>query len=91
MRETLKNVAVFIVFIVSIILWNSARDFISPNFDFSHGKTVLLCVWSVCVVIIFHLLYHFLGKSSEKIIYLWTLFSLILTGGLVYFDKIPLY
>lgn len=90
MRETFKNVSIFIVFITCLLLWDGARGMLADHFDFRGGKTVLTCIWAVCVVIIFHLLYHFLGKSQEKTIYLSTIFMMILVGGMVYYDKLPL-
>jgi predicted membrane protein len=90
MQETFKNVSIFMVFISALIVWNAAKSYIAPHFDFDYGRTVLMCVWSVCVVIIFHLLYHFLGRAGDKNIYLVTVITLVLMGALVYFQKLPL-
>lgn len=90
MRETFKNVSVFFVFLAALLLWSQAQAYLNPYFDFDYGRTVLTLLWSVFVVILFHLLYYFLGKSSEKTIYLSTVFTLIVVGGLVYYQKLPL-
>jgi len=90
MQETFKNVSIFVVFLASLLLWNAARALMAPYFDFSYGHTILLCLWSTCVVIIFHLLYYFLLKTRESTIYLSTLATLLAVGGLIYFQKLPI-
>ena len=90
MNETFKNIAIFLTFLAGLLLWNQARVYMKPPFDFQYGTTALLFVWSSGVVILFHALYHYFGKTSEKTTYLTTLGTLLLVGGLVYFQKIPL-
>jgi magnesium-transporting ATPase (P-type) len=88
MRETFKNVSIFIVFICALLLWGATRRHLAPYFEFKGGVAALMCVWSVCVVIIFHLIYYFMGKLKEYSIYLATVAVLLVVGALVYFGKV---
>ena len=90
MQETFKNVAIFIVFLVVLLCWNALRGQLQPYFDFRYGHTVLLCLWSTCVVIIFHLLYYLLGKTREPIVYLSTIVTVVTVGALIHFGKLHL-
>ncbi len=90
MQETFKNVSIFIVFLASLLLWNAAQAYVRPYFDFRYGGTVLLCLWSTSVIIIFHLLYYFMGRTREATIYLSTVVTLVAVGTLIYLQKLPL-
>ena len=90
MQETFKNVSIFLVFLASLLLWNEAQTYLRTHFDFAYGDTVLLCLWSTSVIVLFHLLYYFLGKTRESFIYLSTVATLVAVGALVYFDKLAL-
>lgn len=91
MHETFKNVSVFVVFVCCMIAGVALREQLKGYFDFEYGKTVLLCLYGIAGIVVFHLLYHFLGKSQEKTIYISTLLTIVTMGGLIYFDRLPLY
>jgi hypothetical protein len=90
MRETFRNVSIFIVFVMALILWDVARRHMASEFDFRFGRTTLMCLWSVGVLILFHLLYHFLGRAGERVVYLSTVVSAMAMAGLLYFNMIAL-
>ena len=90
MNETFKNVSIFLMFLAAILVWNAAKQHMYSFFSFDHGPTILLCLWSTCVVIIFHLLYYYFGRTQEKTIYLSTLGTLGVVGALLYYGHIPL-
>lgn len=90
MQQTLKHVAIFVLFLVGLLFWNAVRDFGADYFDFRYGETALLLLWSTCVVILFHLLFHYFSKVSDRVTYTATVAALLLAGGLVYTDHLGL-
>lgn len=91
MQETFKNISIFILFLLCILLWNAAKEeWLVTYFRFSHGRTALLLFWSSCVVAIFHLLYHYIGRGPEKLAYITTLLMLLVVSLMVHLDKVSL-
>lgn len=90
MHETFKNVSIFIMFIVSVILSSAAKPYLIKYFSFHHGQTVFTCLWACCMVIFFHLLFYYFGTRQEKTIYFSALFAVLVLGGLVYFRQVAL-
>ncbi len=91
MNETFRNVSIFIIFVMSLFVWNFVQDLLIPYFKFDYGRSVLMVVGATGVLVIFHLLYYYLSKAPEKIVYLTTLFVVILIGCLLHYHKLPAY
>ncbi|GEM_PF-3315158 len=91
MHQTLKHIAIFLLFLVTVLLWDRAGGWLERSFfAFRYGKTMFLFTWATCVVILFHLLYHYLGRCGEKTVYLVALVVLGGLAALVYFGHLRL-
>ncbi|MFH0911205.1 MAG: hypothetical protein V1918_06860 [Planctomycetota bacterium] len=90
MQQTLKHIAIFILFLLAVLLWEGCKGWLQPYFRFAHGQTALLLFWSTGVVILFHVLYHYLGKCSDKVVYVLALAALVAMGILVSYHKLAL-
>lgn len=89
-QEPFKHVSIFAMFVVAVLLFNALRIELRPHFRFDFGDAVLMVLWATGVVALFQLLYHYFGQQSDKITYLCTIASIVLTGFLVHYDMIPL-
>lgn len=89
MNETFRNVSIFIIFIMSLFLWNAARAELVPYFKFDYGKSVLLVLWSTGVLVLFHVLYHYLSKTSEQVVYICMGLVVVGVGCLLHYNVIP--
>lgn len=84
MHETLKNVCTFCVFLMTVIFIYCLHPTLEQWFQFSHGKTALMLFLAVLYVIVFHVLFYYLGKQSYKTVYIvsGTVFAVL--AGLIY-------
>jgi len=89
MQQTIKHICIFLVFCVSILLWDEARAYarhVVPRF---HRDALTLFIWSTMVVAIWHLLFYYLGKSSEKTVYIIT--AITVTAALIGYKVVDIF
>lgn len=90
MAQTFKHVAIFVIFLVCAIFLDLLQKQLTGYFNFKFGVTVLLLLWSVSIVIVFNLLYHYFGKWPEKVSYICAVIAIIAVILLAHFRAIDI-
>lgn len=88
MNENLKYVAIFITFLLCVLLLSQIENDIRDYFNFKLGRAALIAVWATVTVFLFQLLNHLLSQRSGAVIYGVTLGLLTLTGLLAKFGAV---
>ena len=91
MRQTLKHICIFLVFLLAMLLWSDARPYVerlTPRL-FAYRETLTIFIWTTAVVAIFHLLFYYLGKLSDRAVYIIS--AILLFAGLCYYGTIDLF
>lgn len=90
MSQTFKHVSIFIIFLVIAVFLDLLQKQVSGYFDFKFGVTVLMLLWSVTIVIVFNLLFHYFGKWPEKVSYICASVAMIILLLLAHFKAIDI-
>ncbi len=90
MAQTFKHVSIFIIFLVAAIFLDMLQRQLTGYFDFQFGVTALMLAWSVAIVIVFNLLFHYFGKWPEKVSYIAATIALIVLILLAHFKAIDI-
>ena len=90
MAQTFKHVAIFIIFLVVAVFLDLLQKQLGGYFNFKFGVTVLMLLWSVSIVIVFNLLFHYFGKWPEKVSYICAVVAIIVLMLLVNFKAIDI-
>ena len=88
MHQTLKNVCIFFMFLMAVVLLDYLKNRLGRFIRFDYGETTMLLVWAVGYIILFHALYHYLGKQSHTIVYILTSTLGLVFWALVHFHAI---
>lgn len=89
MNQHAKHICILVNFLLALLLWEEARAHIAEVFSRTYRDVLTLWVWSLVVVVLFHTLYHYLGKASERVVYLVT-GSALCVALLFHFDVVDL-
>ena len=90
MNQTFKHVAIFVIFLVCAIFLDLLQHHLTGYFDFRFGVTVLMLLWSVTIIIVFNLLFHYFGKWPEKVSYICSIVAIIAVLLLAHFKAIDI-
>jgi hypothetical protein len=89
LHQTLKNVCIFILFLIAVLLWDDARPHLRSIIPRFHRAALTLFLWSTGVVILFHALYVYAGKCGARAVYIIT--GLATVAAMIYYDLIDLF
>lgn len=90
MAQTFKHVSIFIIFLVSAIFLDLLQKQLKGLFHFKFGVTTLMLLWSVTIVIVFNLLFHYFGKWPEKVSYICAVIAIVIVLLLAQFGAIDI-
>ncbi len=83
MNQTIKHICIFLVFLVCVYFWKEAEpffmDYAKHVIPRQIRTTCMLFFWSTMVVAIWHLLFFYMGKMSDKVVYLTSAIIVSLT------------
>jgi small-conductance mechanosensitive channel len=92
MQQTIKHICIFLVFLVAAFLWDDARPTLESyaRHLIPRGirKGFVFATWATLLVAIWHLLYYYLGRISDRAIYITTL--VVLVAAFLYYGLIRL-
>ena len=73
MQQTFKHICIFFCFLVAVALWKSAEptvaDLVGEVVPRSWRAGIVLFLWATLVVVWWHLLFHYLGRMNDKVVY----------------------
>ena len=90
MRQTFKHISIFVIFLVGAIFLDLLQNCLKGSFDFKYGLVLLMLLWSVSIVIVFNLLFHYFGNWPEKVSYICAAIAVILLLLLVEFNAVDI-
>jgi hypothetical protein len=89
-EQTIKHISIFLVFLVCVYLWKEGEPYINSYakhlIPMSFRKATILFFWSTMVVAIWHLLFFYMGKMSNKAAYITS--AVVVIGALIISGKI---
>lgn len=90
MEQTIKHICIFLVFLVGVYLWKEAEPYLNSYakhiIPMSFRKTTILFFWSTMIVAIWHLLFFYMGKMSNRSVYIFS--AVVVIGTLIITGKI---
>ena len=89
MSQTLKHICIFLLFLLAMLIWDDVRPCLTRILPRFHREALTLFIWVTAVGAIFHLLYYYLGKLSDRAVYIIT--AILIFVGLNYYGTIDVF
>jgi len=90
LHGTLKNVCIFICFLVAVLFWYyEGKPHLGDILPSFHNKTMTIWIWATAVVAVFHLLYHYMSKCNARAVYIIT--AVVTLISMIFFDQIDIF
>jgi hypothetical protein len=91
MRQTLKHVAIFLAFLALAALGAEAEPFLEKQIRLDVEPLLLVWIFALAAVILWHLLYHYLGKLSDAAAYTVSVVIVAAVVALAVLDVVRFY
>lgn len=93
MQQTMKHICIFLVFLVCVYLWKEADPYLESYARHLIPRQIrngiVLFIWSTVVVAIWHLLFYYMGKMANKVVYITS--AIVVVGALLVFGMIEVF